>query len=299
MSSALEPQTTAKCIIHTNKGLLNVELWCKEVPRTCHNFLKFCSQGTLKGLSFKQISERNKSLILSVPLPEKKEDVPREYNLRIKVFKDGILCWDTQKHQLIISTSDWGQQTFSNSINIFGKVVGTSIYTFRDILHGELDPEDKNEFLYPAIIENVEVTIPYFDDLLVDDKKRTLINTDGEEDRDIKKLKPAGKIKISYEDEDEDDDDDNELPAFKIKLPQSLQELPEKVDLDKKDDTDAGGSVSSSSAEEEEEEKEIQENTNANEDEPATDRERQTLQMLALFQSNIKNKNTKILSHES
>lgn len=232
-------------------------------------------------------------------MPEKKEDVPREYNLRIKVFKDGILCWDTQKHQLIISTSDWGQQTFSNSINIFGKVVGTSIYTFRDILHGELDPEDKNEFLYPAIIENVEVTIPYFDDLLVDDKKRTLINTDGEEDRDIKKLKPAGKIKISYEDEDEDDDDDNELPAFKIKLPQSLQELPEKVDLDKKDDTDAGGSVSSSSAEEEEEEKEIQENTNANEDEPATDRERQTLQMLALFQSNIKNKNTKILSHES
>ena len=66
-----------------------------------------------------------------------------------------------------------------------------------------------------------------------------------------------------------------------------------------RDSTDAGGSVSSSSAEEEEEEKEIQENTNANEDEPATDRERQTLQMLALFQSNIKNKNTKILSHES
>ena len=35
-----EPPTSGKIVINTNYGELEIELWCKEAPRTCRNFVQ-------------------------------------------------------------------------------------------------------------------------------------------------------------------------------------------------------------------------------------------------------------------
>src|SRR6516162_5472304 len=41
----LEPQPTASAIIHTSEGELSVELFAKQTPLTCRNFLQLCIDG--------------------------------------------------------------------------------------------------------------------------------------------------------------------------------------------------------------------------------------------------------------
>ncbi len=39
-----EPPTTGKVTLHTTYGDLEIELWCKETPRTCSNFIQLCME---------------------------------------------------------------------------------------------------------------------------------------------------------------------------------------------------------------------------------------------------------------
>lgn len=41
----VEPSTSAKVVIHTTKGDLDVELWAKECPKASRNFLQHCIDG--------------------------------------------------------------------------------------------------------------------------------------------------------------------------------------------------------------------------------------------------------------
>lgn len=56
-----------------------------------------------------------------------------------------------------------------NDCNVFGKIVGKSIYIFRQILGGEIEASsrdnDVKRFMYPAVLKDVEITIPFFEDI--------------------------------------------------------------------------------------------------------------------------------------
>ena len=39
----VEPATRGKVIFHTNYGAIDVELWSKEAPRACRNFVQLAA----------------------------------------------------------------------------------------------------------------------------------------------------------------------------------------------------------------------------------------------------------------
>ena len=57
MSSAYttEPPTKGKLILHTTKGPLEIELWPKETPKTCRNFLQLCMEGAYDEVCFHRL----------------------------------------------------------------------------------------------------------------------------------------------------------------------------------------------------------------------------------------------------
>lgn len=40
-----QPPTTGKVIINTTMGELEIELWCKEIPKATRNFIQLCLEG--------------------------------------------------------------------------------------------------------------------------------------------------------------------------------------------------------------------------------------------------------------
>lgn len=52
---AIEPPTKGKILIHTNQGDLEIELWSKETPKTCRNFVQLCMEGYFNNTPFNRI----------------------------------------------------------------------------------------------------------------------------------------------------------------------------------------------------------------------------------------------------
>ena len=50
-----EPPTSAKLILITTHGELEVELWAKECPLTCKNFIQLCLEGYYDNTIFHRI----------------------------------------------------------------------------------------------------------------------------------------------------------------------------------------------------------------------------------------------------
>ena len=50
-----EPPTSGKVILSTNHGDLEIELWTKETPRTCRNFIQLCLEGFYDNTVFHRI----------------------------------------------------------------------------------------------------------------------------------------------------------------------------------------------------------------------------------------------------
>ena len=50
-----EPPTSGKVILFTNYGNIDIELWTKEVPRTCRNFIQLCLEGYYNNTIFHRI----------------------------------------------------------------------------------------------------------------------------------------------------------------------------------------------------------------------------------------------------
>lgn len=48
----LEPQTTGKVILRTSHGDFEVELWCKETPIACRNFIQLALEGYFNNTHF-------------------------------------------------------------------------------------------------------------------------------------------------------------------------------------------------------------------------------------------------------
>ena len=42
-----EPPTNGKVLIHSSMGDIDIELWSKEAPLACRNFVQLCLEGKL------------------------------------------------------------------------------------------------------------------------------------------------------------------------------------------------------------------------------------------------------------
>lgn len=312
MSTDLEPRTTAKCIVHTSKGRVEVELWAKECPQAVKCFLTNCNLGAFDGIPF---SKKLFDSVIHTDAPLNGVGTPLERNTRLRFNRRGLIgMFPDAKGSIFITLCDTAM--LNDKATLLGKVVGNSFYEVIKIADGELE-SDGQSFTYPAEITRVEIVEPYFDNL---PKKR--MNAGEKQNPPRKPVKKRRTVKLVYDEEESEGDDHNVLKV-KIKAAHDLlkdaklvkSDLPtddsdyERTDLPSKNvppvistKYDAQSSNPASTTAEDvspivnqEKNKVSSVVKNSKEDETQSEREKETLKLLAAFQKKSQSKKGKNL----
>lgn len=202
-----EPRTSARVILHTSKGPIELELWAKEVPIASRNFLQLCKNGYFDGTMFHRVV---KDFVIQGGDPSGtgyggESIYPEglfkdEFHSRIKYSRRGMLACansgkaDTNASQFVITLA--ATPGLQNKNTLFGKVVGETYFNVMKIAEAEVDEDERP--LYPTKIERAEIIEPYFDDLTEPAKAV------GKKPKVAAKKKKAKKGVLNLDDEDED-----------------------------------------------------------------------------------------------
>ncbi|ODV62841.1 cyclophilin-like protein [Ascoidea rubescens DSM 1968] len=215
-----EPPTTAKVVIETSRGLLEIELWAKETPINCQSFLEDCLNGRFDNLQFNKIY-KNILVELNDNLKnnENKNKTYNEFHSRLKFNRRGLIGMygrnyftdgdDNNKNNCKFFITLDALSKFSNKNILIGKIEGESIYNLVKISESELR-EDNETPIYPTKIKKVNIIQPYFGSLENNIKKRKTMgnNNSNNTSQRKKKIKLKSKIKITYDIENENENDD-------------------------------------------------------------------------------------------
>jgi len=227
---ATEPATNGKVVFHTNLGDIDIELWSKECPKTCRNFLQLIMEGYYDKLIIHRIIP---NLLIQTGDPQgtgqtRTEDIyngtfdyTKEIHSRIKFNHRGqVAMAESHGSQFFITLdkADWlGTGNSSGTgINrqycIFGKVTGPSIYNLVRI--SELTTDKHDRPLDPPYINSVEILSNPFDDIIIrPNSKRALMqiantnnstnNNNSLRNNNIQPKKQASHLLSFGDDEDE------------------------------------------------------------------------------------------------
>ena len=168
-----EPATTGKVVLHTSVGPLDVELWGKEAPRACRNFVQLCLEGYYDGVIFHRVI---KDFMAQTGDPTGTgrggesiygECFKDEFHGRLRFTHRGLLGMastgpDTNGSQFFVTLDrcEW----LDRKHTIFGKVTGHSLYNLPRFNDLEVDESDRPT--YPPRIERTEVLLEPFDDIV-------------------------------------------------------------------------------------------------------------------------------------
>ena len=169
-----EPATKGKVVLHTNIGPLDIELWSKEAPLACRNFVQLCLENYYDGCLFHRCIKdfmaqtgdptgTGKGGSSVYPGGQFKD----EFHSRLRFTHRGLLGMastgpDTNGSQFFITLDrcEW----LDRKHTIFGKVTGNSLYNLNRFNELEVDSNDRPEF--PPRIERTEVLLEPFDDIV-------------------------------------------------------------------------------------------------------------------------------------
>lgn len=240
----LEPQPTGSVILHTTLGEIHVELFAKQTPLTCRNFLQHCLDGYYDGTIFHRLvpnfivqggdptgtGNGGESIydggafggdLDPWPMDQRHGqnagpngiNFKDEFHSRLKINRRGILAManegkaDTNGSQFFFTLDKAEELNGRNTM--FGRVAGDTIYNLAKI--GELEVDEATERpLYPVKIERVEILVNPFDDMT----KRSRVAQTQEKpkaEKEKKKKRKGGKQLLSFGDEEGDE----EVPVFK------------------------------------------------------------------------------------
>ena len=170
----LEPPTEGKVLLTTTHGEIEIELWAKECPKACRNFVGLCLEGYYDGVIWHRII---KDFMIQTGDPTGTgrggvsfygEAFKDEFHSRIKFNHRGQVAMansggkDTNQSQFFITLErcDW----IDRKHTIFGKVVGHTIYNALQIAEMETEGDRPVE-PHPKILKT-EVLWNPFDDIV-------------------------------------------------------------------------------------------------------------------------------------
>lgn len=240
-----EPQPTGSVILHTNHGDLSVELFAKQTPLTCRNFLQHCLDGYYDNTIFHRLvpgfilqggdptgtGNGGESIydggafsgdLDPWPMDQRrgKNGGPQgvnfkdEFHARLKFNRRGLLGManesrtDTNGSQFFFTLDKTDELNGKNTM--FGRVAGDTIYNLAKM--GEAEMEDGSERpLYPTKVSSVEILVNPFDDMKKRERiaQRTTRPVATEKKKD--KKRKGGKQLLSFDD-DEGEGDAQPLP---------------------------------------------------------------------------------------
>ncbi|KAF2203725.1 peptidyl-prolyl cis-trans isomeras-like protein, partial [Delitschia confertaspora ATCC 74209] len=211
----LEPNPTAKVLLQTTAGDLELELFAKQTPRTSRNFLQLCLDGYYDNTIFHRLvpefivqggdptgtGEGGESSYDGEPFED-------EFHSRLKFNRRGLLGMANTGKK-----NDNGSQFFLTLGNtpelqgkntMFGRIVGDTIYNLMKIGEADLAEGSEDRPMYPAKITGTEIIINPFEDMV---KRVQAAPRTQEEKKVIKKPKrKAGKALLSFGDNEGEED---------------------------------------------------------------------------------------------
>ncbi|PNW83908.1 hypothetical protein CHLRE_04g215950v5 [Chlamydomonas reinhardtii] len=222
----LEPPTKGKVILHTNLGDLEIELWAKEAPKACRNFVQLAMEGYYDGTIFHRVI---KDYIAQAGDPTGSgtggesiygEPFRDEFHQRLKFTRRGLVACANQNEPntngsqffITLDKADW----LNNRNTIFGRVVGDTVYNM--LRFNDLPVDDSDRPLEPPVIREAEVVWNPFDDM-VPRVDREAIKADKEAARmaEERKKRASGRTKnlslLSFGEEAEADEEEAEVAA--------------------------------------------------------------------------------------
>ncbi|KAK0386624.1 hypothetical protein NLU13_6459 [Sarocladium strictum] len=244
----LEPQPTGSAIIHTTLGEISVELFAKQTPLACRNFLQLALDGYYDGTIFHRLvpnfilqggdptgtGNGGESIFdngaLSGDLDPWPMDERRgrnagpqgvgfkdEFHSRLKFNRRGLLGMANEGHKDTNGSQFFFTLDKADELNgkntMFGRVEGDTIYNLAKI--GELEVDAAAERpLYPVKVEKIEILVNPFEDM----KKRERVAPQASSkaasapEKEKKKKRKGGKQLLSFGGDEERDED---MPVLK------------------------------------------------------------------------------------
>ncbi|KAL0941104.1 Peptidyl-prolyl isomerase CWC27 [Colletotrichum truncatum] len=240
----LEPQPTASVILHTTQGDISVELFAKQTPLTCRNFLQLALDGYYDNTIFHRLvpgfilqggdptgtGNGGESIYdggaFSGELDPWPMDQRRgqnagltgvgfkdEFHSRLKWNRRGQLGManeskpDTNGSQFFF-TLDKAEE-LNNKNTLFGRVAGDTIYNLAKMGEAEVTPGTDRP-TYPVKITSVEILVNPFEDMVKRSRIATQVPKAAAPEK--KKKRKGGKQLLSFGD---DEGDAEEVPVLK------------------------------------------------------------------------------------
>eukprot|EP01031_Cornospumella_fuschlensis_P035919 gene35919-43567_t len=218
-----EPPTQGKVVLKTSFGEIEIELWSREAPLACRNFIQLALEGhydntvvhrVIKGFMV-QLGQTRAEAAAGIKGTSIYHNQPfkNEIHGRIRFNHRGQVAMASDKPGsnlsqffITLDKTDWldGKHT------IFGKVVGSTIYNV--LRMGEVEVSAAERPLDDVLVHQVQVLSNPFDDIVP--RTRPALDKASEPAKEGAK-KAAGravrdKHLLSFQDADNDEDDDED-----------------------------------------------------------------------------------------
>uniref|UniRef100_F1L0K5 Spliceosome-associated protein CWC27 homolog n=1 Tax=Ascaris suum TaxID=6253 RepID=F1L0K5_ASCSU len=219
-----EPATSGKVCLHTTVGDIDVELWAKECPLACRNFVQLCMEGYYNGTIFHRVI---KDFIVQGGDPTGTgqggesiygEPFKDEFHQRLKFCRRGLVGManaekDANGSQFFFTLG--AAADLDKKHTLFGKVVGNTLFNMLRLGEGETDANDR-----PVIVQKIigaTILNNPFPDIVPRKKKKEKVQKEKKEKKEEKKNLAL----LSFGDEAEEDEEEltaaNAMLKFKSK----------------------------------------------------------------------------------
>uniref|UniRef100_A0A8C8S4A6 Spliceosome-associated protein CWC27 homolog n=1 Tax=Pelusios castaneus TaxID=367368 RepID=A0A8C8S4A6_9SAUR len=231
LAQAFLPTGPGDVLLKTTAGDIDIELWSKEAPKACRNFIQLCMEGYYDNTIFHRVvpdfivqggdptgTGSGGESIYGAPFKD-------EFHSRLRFNRRGLVAMANA------GAHDNGSQFFftlgradelNNKHTIFGKITGDTIYNMLRLTEVEIDKDERP--LNPHKIKSSEVLFDPFDDIIPRTNKK------------LKKDKPGEEVKKSKSKEEEEEDngsDDAEGEMDSEEKYQMKQRIAKKLRKDK------------------------------------------------------------------
>jgi peptidyl-prolyl cis-trans isomerase SDCCAG10 len=167
-----EPGTQGKVVLKTTIGDLDVELWAKEAPKACRNFVQLCMEGYYDDCIFHRVI---KEFIVQTGDPTGTGDGGE--SIFGKPFEDEVHSRLRFTHRGLVACASSGRNKNGSQFfitldktpdlerrhTIFGKITGDTVYNLLKFNDLEVDGEERP--LHPPKVIGAEVLWNPFDDI--------------------------------------------------------------------------------------------------------------------------------------
>lgn len=201
-----EPIPSGRIKLKTTHGPIEIELWPKETPKACRNFVQLCLEGYYDGVIFHRIVP---DFIVQTGDPSGTgtggesiydEGVfDDEINARLKFSRRGLVAManlgtrNTNTSQFFFTLARTDE--LQDKHTIFGSVIGDTIYNVIKLSEAEVDRKERP--IHPPVIKSVEVIDNPFPDI-VPRITREQIKEQAKAKKEAKREKAKEKMKSKH-----------------------------------------------------------------------------------------------------